>query len=144
MAKSKLAVGLDIGSSSVKLVQLKEKRDGFVLQAFASAPLPPEAIVDGALMNSAATAAEHLEPIGRREPQGEDDLALGVHAAIEPGLDARDGERRDAGLARELRLREQLLLAEPLHVVRRAGRHLEFTVLERSNGHALATLGQAS
>src|SRR5512137_1660937 len=54
MAKSKLALGLDIGSSSVKLVQLKEKKGGFALAAFGSAPLPPEAIVDGALMNSTA------------------------------------------------------------------------------------------
>jgi type IV pilus assembly protein PilM len=55
MAKSKLALGLDIGSSSVKLVQLKEAgKRGFVLDAFGVAPLPPEAIVDGALMNSTA------------------------------------------------------------------------------------------
>jgi len=54
MAKSKLAVGLDIGSASVKLVQLKEKKGGYQLLAFGTAPLPPEAIVDGALMNSAA------------------------------------------------------------------------------------------
>ena len=44
----KLAVGLDIGSSSVKLVQLKEKKGGHALIAFGAAPLPPEAIVDGA------------------------------------------------------------------------------------------------
>src|SRR5437868_6432741 len=54
MAKSKLALGLDIGSSSVKLVQLKEAKRGFILEAFGVAPLPPEAIVDGALMNSTA------------------------------------------------------------------------------------------
>ncbi len=54
MAKSKLAVGLDIGSSSVKLVHLKERKGGFSLLSFSSAPLPPEAIVDGALMNSSA------------------------------------------------------------------------------------------
>jgi len=55
MAKSKLALGLDIGSSSVKLVQLKEAgKRGYVLDAFGVAPLPPEAIVDGALMNSTA------------------------------------------------------------------------------------------
>src|SRR5438445_247563 len=54
MAKSKLALGLDIGSSSVKLVQLKEAKRGYVLEAFGVAPLPPEAIVDGALMNSTA------------------------------------------------------------------------------------------
>ena len=44
MAKSKLALGLDIGSSSVKLVQLKEKKGGFQLLAYGAAPLPPEAI----------------------------------------------------------------------------------------------------
>src|SRR2546423_161011 len=54
MAKSKLALGLDIGSSSVKLVQLKDAKRGFILEAFGVAPLPPEAIVDGALMNSTA------------------------------------------------------------------------------------------
>src|SRR5438874_1483405 len=54
MAKGKLALGLDIGSSSVKLVQLKEAKRGYVLEAFGVAPLPPEAIVDGALMNSTA------------------------------------------------------------------------------------------
>src|ERR1700682_4500758 len=54
MAKSKLALGLDIGSSSVKLVQLKDAKRGYILEAFGVAPLPPEAIVDGALMNSTA------------------------------------------------------------------------------------------
>lgn len=58
MAKGKLALGLDIGSSSVKLVQLKELRRrgqvGYALQSFGMKPLPPEAIVDGAMMNSTA------------------------------------------------------------------------------------------
>src|SRR5437660_6851143 len=52
MAKSKLALGLDIGSSSVKHVQLKEAKRGYILDAFGVAPLPPEAIVDGALMTA--------------------------------------------------------------------------------------------
>src|SRR5260370_39506330 len=55
MAKGRLALGLDIGSSSVKLIQLKEAKRGYILEAFGVAPLPPEAIVDGALMNSTAT-----------------------------------------------------------------------------------------
>lgn len=55
MAKGKLAVGLDIGSGSIKLCQLKPaKRGNYQLQAFAMVQLPPEAIVDGALMNSTA------------------------------------------------------------------------------------------
>jgi type IV pilus assembly protein PilM len=55
MAKGKLAVGLDIGSGSIKLCQLKPaKRGNYQLQAFGMVQLPPEAIVDGALMNSTA------------------------------------------------------------------------------------------
>lgn len=55
MAKGKLAVGLDIGSGSIKLTHLKPARGGnYQLQAFGMVQLPPEAIVDGALMNSTA------------------------------------------------------------------------------------------
>jgi type IV pilus assembly protein PilM len=50
--KGKNVIGLDIGSSSVKLVELKEGRNGFKLQNLAISPLPPEAIVDGAVMDS--------------------------------------------------------------------------------------------
>jgi len=51
-SKRKSVIGLDIGSSSVKLVELKEGKNGFRLQNLAIAPLPPEAIVDGAVMDS--------------------------------------------------------------------------------------------
>ena len=54
MARRKNALGLDIGSSSVKLVQLSESSKGIQLANFSMAPLPSEAIVDGALMNSPA------------------------------------------------------------------------------------------
>jgi type IV pilus assembly protein PilM len=52
LAKKKEIVGLDIGSSSIKLVELKEGKKGYRLQNLALSPLPPEAIVDGALMDS--------------------------------------------------------------------------------------------
>jgi type IV pilus assembly protein PilM len=50
--KRKDVIGLDIGCSSIKLVELKEDKDGYKLQNLAISPLPPEAIVDGALMDS--------------------------------------------------------------------------------------------
>lgn len=53
MARNSL-VGLDIGSSSVKVCQLKESKRGFALQSFGMIPLPPEAIVDGSIMNATA------------------------------------------------------------------------------------------
>ncbi len=44
-------VGLDIGSSGIKLVQLKENRGRYVLQKFGMKPLEPEVIVDGTVMD---------------------------------------------------------------------------------------------
>src|SRR5262252_1496135 len=83
MAKSKLALGLDIGSSSVKLVQLKEAKRGFLLEAFGVAPLPPEAIVDGALMNSTAIVAAIRGLVGQYKLKNRE-AAIGVsgHSVI--------------------------------------------------------------
>ncbi len=51
---SKNTVGLDIGSSSIKIIHLREDRKGVHLAAFDMAMLPPETVVDGALMNFTA------------------------------------------------------------------------------------------
>ena len=52
-AKPKGVVGLDIGSSAIKLVELKERKAGeFALQRLGVEPLSPEAIVDGSIMDS--------------------------------------------------------------------------------------------
>jgi type IV pilus assembly protein PilM len=50
--KKKNVIGIDIGSSSIKLVELIEGKNGFKLQNLAISSLPPEAIVDGAFMDS--------------------------------------------------------------------------------------------
>ena len=52
MAKRKLCIGIDIGASAVKLCQLSKGNSGLMLDCFGLAPLPPETIVDGALMNT--------------------------------------------------------------------------------------------
>jgi type IV pilus assembly protein PilM len=51
---ARTCVGLDIGSSSVKVVQLKETSKGYQLVNFGIEPLPPQTIVDGAIMNQSA------------------------------------------------------------------------------------------
>ena len=52
LGRKKGVIGLDIGSSSIKLVELVESKNTYKLQNLGIAPLPPEAIVDGALMDS--------------------------------------------------------------------------------------------
>jgi type IV pilus assembly protein PilM len=44
-------LGLDIGSSGIKLVQLKENRGRYILQKFGVKELEPEVIVDGTVMD---------------------------------------------------------------------------------------------
>lgn len=52
--RSKSIIGLDIGSTSVKAVELVAKPRGIELLHLGVAPLPPEAIVQGAFLNSGA------------------------------------------------------------------------------------------
>jgi len=51
---AKTCIGLDIGSSSVKVVQLKETSKGYHLVNFGIEPLPAQTIVDGSIMNQSA------------------------------------------------------------------------------------------
>lgn len=51
---SKPIVGLDIGSSAIKLVEAEKKRSGWVVRSFSSVTLPEDTIVDGEIVNQAA------------------------------------------------------------------------------------------
>ncbi len=48
----KIPVGLDIGAGTLKVAQVKDKRDGYELDVFDYLPLPPELIVDGSIIDS--------------------------------------------------------------------------------------------
>jgi type IV pilus assembly protein PilM len=56
LGKSKSLIGLDIGSSSVKAVELKKAREGYELVSYGLEPLPPDTVVDGAIMDAPAVA----------------------------------------------------------------------------------------
>lgn len=59
---SKQLLGLDIGSSAIKLVQMREQKGKYVLQKFGIKSLEPEVIVDGTVMDAArvVTAIKEL------------------------------------------------------------------------------------
>lgn len=50
--KAKPLVGIDVGSSAIKMVQVREARNGYVLERFGVRSLEPELIVDGAIMDA--------------------------------------------------------------------------------------------
>lgn len=56
LVKPKSLVGLDIGSHSIKIVELVHHKKRYELKNFGIAQLPPEAIVDGVIMDSSVVA----------------------------------------------------------------------------------------
>jgi type IV pilus assembly protein PilM len=54
MGEGRNLVGVDIGSSSIKVCQLKESRRGYGLVKLGYTPLAPQTIVDGQVMDSSA------------------------------------------------------------------------------------------
>ena len=81
--KSREIVGVDIGTSSVKLVELKESSKGFQLENFAVGPIPSQAIVDGAIMDAGAIV-ESLQSLIREYKIKRRQAAMGLsgHSVI--------------------------------------------------------------
>ena len=54
--RTKSLVGLDIGSSAVKAVELRHTATGYKVAAIGSEPVPPDSIVDGAIIDGGVVA----------------------------------------------------------------------------------------
>jgi type IV pilus assembly protein PilM len=77
MGEGKNLVGVDIGSSSIKVCQLHEGRRGLELIRFGYADLPPQTIVDGHVMNSSAVV-DQLSRMFHDAKIKTRDVAMGV------------------------------------------------------------------
>lgn len=80
---AKQCIGLDIGSSSVKAVQLRRKGSGWALQAFGMQPLVPQTIVDGTIMDQSAVA-DSIRQLWQRLRLKQKDVAIAIagHSVI--------------------------------------------------------------
>jgi type IV pilus assembly protein PilM len=56
LSRNKPLVGLDIGSSAIKAVELTKIKKGYQVTGFAYEPLGPDAVVDGAIMDAPVVA----------------------------------------------------------------------------------------
>jgi type IV pilus assembly protein PilM len=83
MGKRKSLVGLDIGSSSVKAVELKLTKQGYELVSFGLEPLAQDTVVDGAIMDAPAVA-ERITAIFESQNIKSKDVATSVsgHSVI--------------------------------------------------------------
>ena len=64
--KPKAVVGLDIGSSAVKAVELRSSGKGYRVTAIGSEPVPPDSIVDGAIIDGGAVAEAIRKLFGQK------------------------------------------------------------------------------
>jgi type IV pilus assembly protein PilM len=78
MAEGKNLVGVDIGASAIKVVQLKEAKKRLSVIRYGYAPLPPQTIVDGHVMN-AGIITEALLKIFTDQKISQKDVAIGVY-----------------------------------------------------------------
>lgn len=71
-------VGVDIGASAIKVVQLKESRKKLQVIRYGVAPLPPQSIIDGHVMNSSAVV-EALQRTFHDSKISSKEVAIGVY-----------------------------------------------------------------
>ena len=76
LGKKQATFGLDIGSSSVKVVELVEGRGGFILEAFARVPLPRDVIADGAIREPGIVAEAVKEALDKAGIKGRSAVML--------------------------------------------------------------------
>jgi type IV pilus assembly protein PilM len=76
-------VGLDIGSGYLKLVQLKDTKEGYELELFDMLPLPPELIVDGSIIDS-LRLVDSLKELARKAKIRAKDVTISIagHSSV--------------------------------------------------------------
>jgi type IV pilus assembly protein PilM len=81
--KGKGSIGLDLGSSYIKTVKLKESKGSYELEQFDIHPLPPELIVDGAIIDSLRLADSIKEMIKKAALKTKDTvIAMSGHSSV--------------------------------------------------------------
>jgi type IV pilus assembly protein PilM len=75
--KPRESFGLDIGTSAIKIAQLREAPGGWALTAFASVPLRPDAIADGVIKDPPAVVGAIKAAVARAGIASQD-AAIGV------------------------------------------------------------------
>ncbi|GAB4390951.1 MAG: type IV pilus assembly protein PilM [Thermodesulfovibrionales bacterium] len=76
-------IGLDIGSSHLKVVQLKDKRGRYELEVFDMLELPPELIVEGSIIDS-LRLVDAIKELMRKARVKSRNAAIGIagHASV--------------------------------------------------------------
>lgn len=79
----KASIGLDIGSSYLKVVQLKDTKGGYELELFDTLQLPPELIVEGSIIDSLRLVDSLRELLKRSKIKTKDAvISIAGHSSV--------------------------------------------------------------
>ncbi|GAK52824.1 type IV pilus assembly protein PilM [Candidatus Moduliflexus flocculans] len=93
---SKQVVGLDIGASSIKVVQLQQSKKGTELKTFGMLPLAPEVIVDGAIMDAEVVVDTIKQAIKEFKAKGKyAAISVAGHSVIVKKIIVADMSRKE-------------------------------------------------
>jgi type IV pilus assembly protein PilM len=126
--RGKSLMGLDIGSSSVKAIELKPTRTGFRVSAIDVEPLPPHTIVDGGIVDNGAVSVALARLLGRGAFQAKDvALSLSGHSVIVKKITLPAMTRQE--LADSIYWEAEQYIPFPLHDV-----NLDYEIIEDGAG----------
>ncbi len=127
--KNKQLVGLDIGSSSIKAVELKSTKAGYELVSFGTEALAQDTVVDGAIMD-APQVANAISKIFDTEKIKTKNVATSVsgHSVIVKRVPLPSDDRRRA-------VRAHSFGSQPAHSVRHRRREPQLSA-PRIDGRA--------
>lgn len=128
LSRTKDLVGLDIGASSVKAVQLHRAGKGYELAHLGMAPLSPEAIVDGVIMDGGSVIAA-IQQIYQEHGIKTKDVAVAVsgHSVIVKKI--RMQQMKEEELAESIQWEAEQYIPFAIEDV-----NLDFQILEPRGG----------
>jgi type IV pilus assembly protein PilM len=130
LGRSKNVVGLDIGASSVKAVQLKRGRGGSELVKLGVAPLHPETIVDGVIMDSGTVISAIQQIFSENQIKTKDVVvAVSGHSVIVKKIQV--GKMKPEELEEVIPMEAEQYVPYAIEDV-----NLDFQVLESTNPEA--------
>jgi type IV pilus assembly protein PilM len=134
LTKSKSVVGLDIGSSSVKAVELRPAGKGFRVSAFAVEAVPPDSIVDGVIVDRDAVVAT-IRRLFQNKAFKTTDVAssLSGNAVIVKKITV--GTMTDAELAESIHWEAEQYIPFDIQDV-----NLDYQILDQPGGSATETM----
>lgn len=81
--KGKGSIGLDLGSSYIKTIKLKESKGSYELELFDLYPLPPELIVDGSIIDSLRLVDSIKDMVRKAEIKTKDAvISISGHSSV--------------------------------------------------------------